>query len=109
MGSSTDECVTDSSNHQSLLPQSQGIIPRVIKKVFANIGQRERERERSKDSGLPLVTYTVRVQFLELYGEEIRDLLDHTKTSKVAIRETPAGEVYVSGNAYLVFKIIAIA
>jgi hypothetical protein len=39
----------------------------------------------------------VHVQFLEIYGEDIRDLLDPTKTSKVTIRETAEGEVFVSG------------
>lgn len=42
-------------------------------------------------------TYRVRIQFLEIYGEELRDLLDPTSTAKVTIRETPAGGVYVSG------------
>jgi hypothetical protein len=37
------------------------------------------------------------VQFLEIYGEDIRDLLDHNKTSKVTIRESSDGEVFVSG------------
>jgi len=83
MGSAIEETIEE---------KNQGIIPRVIKKVFENISEKEKEN--------PLCSYTVRVQFLELYGEDIRDLLDHTKTSKVTIRETPSGSVYVSGKLF---------
>jgi hypothetical protein len=66
-----------------------GIIPRVIKNLFNMIHEKE-ELD-------PSSTYRVHVQFLEIYGEEIRDLLDETKTSKVMIREAANGEVYVAG------------
>jgi hypothetical protein len=69
--------------------ESFGIIPRVIQSLFEVMHQREQDDPNS--------TYKFQVQFLEIYGEEIRDLLDHTKTSKVTIRETTAGEVFVSG------------
>eukprot|EP01036_Dinobryon_divergens_P045475 gene45475-60760_t len=42
-------------------------------------------------------TMGVRIQFLEIYGEEIRDLLEPSLSTKVSIRETAAGEVYVTG------------
>lgn len=80
MGSVCDDTVTSNT---------QGIIPRVIHKICNEISRREGE-----DS---LSTYKLRVQFLEIYGEEIRDLLDRTSTSKVTIRESPSGEVYVTG------------
>ena len=66
-----------------------GIIPRVIKNLFEMIHDKE-ELDSSS-------TYRVHVQFLEIYGEDIRDLLDETKTSKVMIREAASGEVYVAG------------
>lgn len=68
---------------------TMGIIPRVIKRLFEVI--REREAEDCNSS------YKVYVQFLEIYGEDMRDLLDTTRTSKVSIRESPEGEVFVSG------------
>lgn len=80
MGSSADMQIAD---------ESHGIIPRVIRNLFEMIQQREEEDPRS--------TYKVHVQFLEIYGEDIRDLLDMTRTSKVSIRETRAGEVFVTG------------
>lgn len=66
-----------------------GIIPRAIEYIFDTIQQKEEEDPNS--------TYKVHVQFLEIYGEDIKDLLDHTKTSKVTIRETAEGDVFVSG------------
>ena len=66
-----------------------GIIPRVIHDLFDMMHQKEADD--------PTSTYRVHVQFLEIYGEDIRDLLDPTKTSKVTIRETAGGDVFVSG------------
>jgi hypothetical protein len=78
-----------SSSDLKLTLDSIGIIPRVIKKLFEVIGQKEQEDVTS--------SYKVYVQFLEIYGEDMRDLLDQTRTSKVSIRESPEGEVFVSG------------
>ena len=66
-----------------------GIIPRVIQSLFIIVKDREALE--------PMSTYKIHVQFLELYGEDIKDLLDATKTSKVVIRELTTGEVVVSG------------
>jgi centromeric protein E len=77
------------NNSLSLGSENFGIIPRVVWQLFDMIQQRELEDSRN--------TYKVHVQFIEIYGEEIRDLLDRTKTSKVAVRELPSGEVFVSG------------
>ena len=72
-----------------LCSDDYGIIPRAIKDLYEMIDQREKNDPNS--------TYRVHVQFLEIYGEEIRDLLDNTKTSKVTIRETSGGDVFVAG------------
>lgn len=69
--------------------QNEGIIPRVIRHLFDQVRRREKEQ--------PNCSYKVHVQFLEIYGEEIRDLLDQTKTSEVTIRETREHGVFVSG------------
>ncbi len=80
MGSAAEEVISD---------ENLGIIPRVIKNLFQMIHDKEEINSRS--------TYKVYVQFLEIYGEDIKDLLDQTKTSKVNIRETRGGEVFVTG------------
>ena len=81
MGSSSSDIMAPSD--------SFGIIPRVIKNLFEIISQKEEDDPNS--------TYKVQVQFLEIYGEDIKDLLDQTKTTKVDIRESASGEVFVSG------------
>lgn len=77
------------SSDMRLGGDSFGIIPRVIKSLFDLIAQKEEDDPNS--------SYKVHIQFLELYGEDIKDLLEHTKLSKVSIRETTTGDVFVSG------------
>lgn len=69
--------------------ETKGIIPRVTKLMFDTIQQREESD--------PNCSYKIHVQFIEIYGEDIKDLLDNTRTSKVTIRETVNGNVFVSG------------
>ena len=78
-----------SSAEANIPSQNEGIIPRVITHLFDQVRRREKEQ--------PNCSYKVHVQFLEIYGEEIRDLLDQTKTSEVTIRETREHGVFVSG------------
>lgn len=80
MGSSIDPRTT---------VETEGIIPRVIKQMFETVEVNEKEN--------PCRSFKISVQFLEIYGDDIRDLLDPTKTSRVAIRSSPTGEIYVSG------------
>lgn len=51
-------------------------------------------REASEER--PHISYTVRCQFLEIYGEDIHDLLEPAG-STVSIREGQNGEVNVHG------------
>lgn len=78
-----------SASSKRLPGEMLGIIPRSIQAMFDMISERE---DRDHNS-----TFRIRVQFLEIYGEEIRDLLDPSSSSKVSIRETAGGSVYVSG------------
>lgn len=80
MGSSYDIAVD---------PYAEGIIPRVVRNIFEIIEQQDLidGRRRTK----------VSVQFLEVYGEDIIDLLDVSKSSRITIHENSQGEVYVSG------------
>ena len=78
-----------SSSDMRMTLDTMGIIPRVIQHIFNVVAVREVE-----DSN---IAFKIQVQFLEIYGEDIKDLLDHTKSSKATIRETNQGEVFVSG------------
>lgn len=68
--------------------EEHGIIPRVITGMYDLLREATEER--------PNVGYTVRCQFLEIYGEDIHDLLEPAG-STVTIREGQNGEVNVHG------------
>jgi hypothetical protein len=78
-----------SSSDMNMSLETIGIIPRMIKNLFQEVRKREIED--------PTSAYKIQVQFLEIYGEDIRDLLDQTKTSNVTIRETREDGVFVAG------------
>uniref|UniRef100_A0A7S4R8S0 Kinesin motor domain-containing protein n=1 Tax=Ditylum brightwellii TaxID=49249 RepID=A0A7S4R8S0_9STRA len=70
------------SKEGGALDESIGIIPRALRELFVKLSARKRENTDAFD-------FEVRIQFLELYGEEIRDLLGPTtaKPTKLAIRD----------------------
>jgi hypothetical protein len=71
--------------------EEQGIIPRVVARLFATIADRR--------AAQPGYCADVRVSFLEIYGDDVRDLLNPAASGRsLAIRETEAG-VAVQGAA----------
>ncbi|KAI9895481.1 hypothetical protein PsorP6_018835 [Peronosclerospora sorghi] len=74
-------------------PEDYGIIPRVISFMFNHMDTKLQENQHYNAD--------FKVRFLEIYGEEIRDLLvtlgDTTGESKVSLREGEHGEVQVVG------------
>mmetsp|Transcript_23626 Transcript_23626/g.37696 ORF Transcript_23626/g.37696 Transcript_23626/m.37696 type:complete len:1511 (+) Transcript_23626:207-4739(+) len=80
MGTSTDGLVDDDDS-------KLGIIPRAMGNIFDLIAERKEEN--------PGAEFYLRVQFLEVYGEDIRDLLDPAGSAEgksVTIREGDKGE-----------------
>ena len=65
-------------------PESRGIIPRAFKQIFEIIEQTSKNRQ-----------FLVRCSFLELYNEEIRDLLSKNVKNKLDIRENKDQGVFV--------------
>ncbi|GMF15466.1 unnamed protein product [Phytophthora lilii] len=74
-------------------PEDYGIIPRVISYMFEQIDAKSQENAHYKAE--------LKIRFLEIYGEEIHDLLvtlgDSSGESKVSLREAEGGEVQVTG------------
>lgn len=74
-----------------------GIVPRVFDLIFDELENRRRQSEFS--------TFELKVQFLELYGEELHDLLDTTSVDKLTgqstktlrIREEKSGAITIQG------------
>ena len=86
MGTSMDTCD---------MTEDMGIIPRASFKLFEEISYRETQDNEYK--------YRISIQFLEIYGDDIRDLLapptpfTTNTTTKLVLRETTAGDVTVVG------------
>ncbi|RLN45415.1 hypothetical protein BBJ29_007355 [Phytophthora kernoviae] len=74
-------------------PEDYGIIPRVISYMFEQIDSKTLENPHYKAD--------LQIRFLEIYGEEIHDLLvtldDSTGENKVSLREAENGVVQVTG------------
>ncbi|KAJ8570630.1 hypothetical protein K7X08_037602 [Anisodus acutangulus] len=68
------ECKRSKSGHNSDLPPGAGVIPRAVKQIFDMLESQNAE-------------YSVKVTFLELYNEEITDLLAPDDLSKVSIED----------------------
>mmetsp|Transcript_30218 Transcript_30218/g.77019 ORF Transcript_30218/g.77019 Transcript_30218/m.77019 type:complete len:778 (-) Transcript_30218:440-2773(-) len=72
-------------------PELQGIIPRTFQHVFETV-------EGSSDA-----QWMVRASFLEIYNEEVRDLLSKDPKNKLEVKEHKDSGVYVKGlNAFVV-------
>ncbi|KAK1288108.1 hypothetical protein QJS10_CPB19g00413 [Acorus calamus] len=68
------ECKRAKSGPNGQLPPDAGVIPRAVKQIFDTLESQNAE-------------YSVKVTFLELYNEEITDLLGHEEISKVLLEE----------------------
>ncbi|KAL0337026.1 UNVERIFIED_CONTAM: Kinesin-like protein KIN-5C [Sesamum calycinum] len=68
------ECKRSKSGPAGELPSEAGVIPRAVKQIFDTLEGQNAE-------------YSVKVTFLELYNEEITDLLAPEELSKVALED----------------------
>ncbi|XP_029965938.1 kinesin-like protein KIF3C [Salarias fasciatus] len=67
-------------------PEKRGVIPNAFDHIFTHISRSQSDRQ-----------YLVRASYLEIYREEIRDLLDpnHGSARALELRESPETGVYV--------------
>uniref|UniRef100_A0A3Q4BJL2 Kinesin-like protein n=1 Tax=Mola mola TaxID=94237 RepID=A0A3Q4BJL2_MOLML len=67
-------------------PEKRGVIPNAFDHIFTHISRSQSDKQ-----------YLVRASYLEIYLEEIRDLLDpkHGSTRGLELRENPESGVYV--------------
>ncbi|QHN81754.1 uncharacterized protein DS421_20g689690 [Arachis hypogaea] len=68
------ECKRSKSGPNGELPAEAGVIPRAVKQIFDTLESQNAE-------------YSVKVTFLELYNEEITDLLAPEELSKVSLED----------------------
>jgi len=74
-------------------PQEQhGVIPRTFAHIFRSI------------NGTPSKKFLVRASYLEIYNEEIRDLLSKNPKQKLELKDSPDSGVYVKDLSNLIVK-----
>jgi len=80
-----------------------GIIQRAVDHLFHGIAKRQ---EAAKSKNLPIPEFKVTSQFLELYNEDIIDLLsdDKSKNSNIKIHEDENGSIYTMGTTSIAVK-----
>lgn len=75
------------------VPELKGIIPNSFAHVFAHISKSEGE-----------IQFLVHVSYLEIYNEEVRDLLGKDPSAKLEVKERPDIGVYVKDLSTFVVK-----
>ncbi|KAF0294123.1 Kinesin-like protein KIF21B [Amphibalanus amphitrite] len=80
-------------------PESAGIIPRAVDHLFRGIQERQ---EAARRAGQPAADFKISAQFMELYNEEVIDLLDQSgvnrgRKSAIRIHEDAGGGIYTMG------------
>ena len=76
-----------SSSTASVSAEELGVVPRVVSQVFDQL-----------ESMPPDAEWTVRVSYVEIYNEEVKDLLHpRTPAKSITIREDRAGDIFVLG------------
>ena len=75
-------------------PEQRGIIPNSFKHIFEHINANTN----------PQKQFLVRASYLEIYNEEIRDLLSKDPTNRLELKENADHEVYVKDLTAIVVK-----
>mmetsp|Transcript_68132 Transcript_68132/g.163501 ORF Transcript_68132/g.163501 Transcript_68132/m.163501 type:complete len:793 (-) Transcript_68132:202-2580(-) len=75
-------------------PDLKGVIPRTFEHIFKNINITSGSGKR----------FLVRASYLEIYNEEIRDLLSKNPKAKLELKDHPDGGVYVKDLSNLIVK-----
>ena len=111
MGSEADYCSMSSTFAATDEPKDaphQGLIPRFMTDIFGSLHQRKiQDQEKSdkenfngqdsKQNRSQLIDYQVSASFLEVYGEDIHDLLSDDSRRVLPLREDGEGGIVVVG------------
>ncbi|XP_038053158.1 kinesin-II 95 kDa subunit-like [Patiria miniata] len=73
-------------------PESRGVIPNSFEHIFTHIARTQNQQ------------YLVRASYLEIYQEDIRDLLSKDQSKKLELKERPDTGVYVKDLSSFVTK-----
>jgi kinesin family member 21 len=73
-----------------------GLIPRFMSDFFHSLQKKKEESDKGKEGSPVLLGYSLTASFLEVYGEEIFDLLDEDR-KPLPLREDSHGGVVIAG------------
>lgn len=73
-----------------------GLIPRFISEIFHQMQQKKASSDKTGVTSPPLLDYNLSASFLEVYGEDVYDLLDEDRRS-LPLREDSVGGVVITG------------
>lgn len=73
-----------------------GLIPRFIEDFFLQMQSKKEVSDKGGDSSPVLLDYSMRASFLEVYGEDVFDLLNAARSS-LPLREDSEGGVVIAG------------
>mmetsp|Transcript_34310 Transcript_34310/g.25383 ORF Transcript_34310/g.25383 Transcript_34310/m.25383 type:complete len:130 (+) Transcript_34310:327-716(+) len=76
--------------------EQKGVMPRSFEDIFKNI-----------DENSAISQFLVRASYLEIYNEEIRDLLAKNPQNRLELHEKPDRGVYVKDLSYFAVKNVA--
>uniref|UniRef100_A0A8C0JHM0 Kinesin-like protein n=1 Tax=Canis lupus dingo TaxID=286419 RepID=A0A8C0JHM0_CANLU len=83
------------------VPELRGIIPNSFAHIFGHIAKAEGDTRST--STRKAYIFLVRVSYLEIYNEEVRDLLGKDQTQRLEVKERPDVGVYIKDlSAYVV-------
>lgn len=90
--------------------ESQGLIPRFVNDLFENLNQPQDNFPSDSDQQSE-TSYKIKVSFLEIYGEDVFDLLSSSASTRSAadraslpVREDESGRVFVQGQSEIEVK-----
>lgn len=69
-------------------PDLMGIIPRAFHQVFSHIKNNPSDSKKQ---------FLVQASYIEIYNEEVRDLLSSNPTARLELKEHPEKGVYIAG------------
>lgn len=81
--------------------ENRGIIPQLNDELWVKIAEKFNNLDQNSKNDRSKTQYLVTVSFLEVYNEEVKDLLNPSD-KKLNIRESPTLGIFVEGLAELV-------
>lgn len=85
--------------------ENPGIIPQLNDELWVLVAEKFQQIDQNAKNDRSKTQYLITVSFLEVYNEEVKDLLNPSD-KKLNIRESPTQGIFVEGLAELVRAVL---